>query len=72
MHCEVLHSEFIKHGHIESPFCNGKLEETKSTEPKCCDNPNLINASHIVRTICGTVNGYLAANGFVDFYENRY
>ena len=30
MHCEVLHFEFIKDGHIECPFCNKKLVETKS------------------------------------------
>ena len=34
--------------------------------------PNLINDSRIVCTNCGTVNGYLAANEFVDFYENMY
>lgn len=30
MYFEVLHSEFIKDGHMECPFCNKKLEEKKA------------------------------------------
>ena len=62
MYCEELHSEFIKDGHIECPFYNKKLEESKSIEPKCCDRPNLINDSHIFCTSCGAVNDYLIAD----------
>ena len=72
MYCRVLHFEFIKDGHNECPFCNEKLEDTKSIKSKCCDRPNLINDSPIVCTNCGTVNDYLTANEFVDFYENMY
>ena len=56
MYCEELHSEFIKDDHLECPFCNKKLEETKSTGPKCCDRPDLINDSQIFCTYYGTVN----------------
>ena len=43
-------------------------EETKSTGPKCCDRPDLINDSHLFCTYYGTVNDYLTANELVDFY----
>ena len=72
MNCAEFHSELIRHGQMECPFCNKKLEETKSIKPRCCDRPNLINDTHIVCTNCGVVNGYLTANEFVDFYENMY
>ena len=42
-------------------------EETKSTGPKCCDRPDLINDSHLFCTYYGTVNDYLTANELVDF-----
>ena len=41
MYCEVLHSEFIKDGHIECPFCNEKLVETKSIQQSSCEYPDL-------------------------------
>ena len=47
MYCEVLHFEFIKDGHIESPFCHEKLADAKSVQKPCCDRPNVINDSHL-------------------------
>ena len=48
MYCEVLHFEFIQDGHIECPFCNKKLVETKSVQKPCCDSPDLINDTYKV------------------------
>ena len=72
MYCEVLHFGFIKDGYIECPFCNEKLTDAKSVQKPCCEYSDLINDSQIVCTNCGTVNDYLTANEFVDFYENMY
>ena len=65
-YCEVIHDEYKKE-YSECRLCNEKLEETKIIKTKCCDNPNLIND---IRRNCGTVDGYLTANEFVDCYEN--
>ena len=70
MYCEVLHFEFIQDGHIECPFCNKKLVETKSVQKRCCDNPDVINDTYKMCINCGTVSGHLIATEFVDFYEN--
>ena len=71
MYCEVLHFEFIQDGHIECPFCNKKLVETKSVQKPRCDSLDLINDTYKVCKNCGTVSGHLIATEFVDFYENR-
>lgn len=48
-----IHNEYKKI-YNECPFCREKLEETKSTETKCCEHPNIINNSQILCTNCGT------------------
>lgn len=74
MYCDIIHEERKKE-YSECPLCNEKLEETKSNQTKCCDNPDLINGTHKVCKNCGTVSDHLIATEFVEvffFFENRY
>ena len=57
---------------IKKNIANVHFETTTSKNIDCSEQPNLINDSHIVCTNCGTVNGYLTANEYVDFHENRH
>ena len=74
MNCNVeIHDGLKESGDILCPFCNEKLQDYLVKEQDvCCDKQEIINDNGHVCKNCGQVNGYDAADEYVDFYNNMY
>ena len=76
MYCNKdIHDELSKTIYIQCPFCNKDLQSYQHKPEDCCGNQDLIEVDyrilHVCRS-CGQTNNETFAQGWVDFYENRY